>query len=53
MDYPEWSTWMFRCRFESGGLSEVVVFAGCEYDAWVSFGLLTGIRVCLDGLEHW
>lgn len=29
------------------------VFAACEYDAWVSFTLLTGIKVNLEGLEHW
>jgi len=30
-----------------------VVHAACEYDAWVSFRVLTGFDVSLDGLEHY
>ena len=52
MDYEEWSTWVFRCWFASGGFGRVVVHAACEYDAWVSFRVLTGINVNLDGLEY-
>lgn len=53
MVYDEWSTWVFRCWFASGGFGRVVVHAACEYDAWVSFRVLTGINVNLDGLEHY
>jgi hypothetical protein len=52
-DFYGWSEWVFRCVFEEGGRRVVRVFAACEYDAWVSFTLLTGIEVNLDGLEHW
>lgn len=48
-----WSKWLFRCWFEGGGRGQVVVYAACEYDAWVSFRVLTGIVVDLDGLERW
>lgn len=48
-----WSKWLFRCVFEDGGSGRVVVYAACEYDAWVTFSVLTGIRVSLEGLEHW
>ena len=53
MDYGEWSTWVFRCWFSGGGRDRVVVHAACEYDAWVTFCVLTGVRVDLDGLEHY
>jgi hypothetical protein len=43
---------VFRCWFASGELGKVVVYAACEYDAWVSFRVLTGINVSLDGLER-
>lgn len=52
MDYEEWSTWVFRCWFASGGRGRLVVHAACEYDAWVSFRVLTGISVNLDELEY-
>lgn len=51
MDYELWSTWVFRCWFSGGDQGRVVVYAACEYDAWVSFRVLTGIRVSLDGLD--
>jgi hypothetical protein len=44
---------VFRCWFASGGSGKLVVHAACEYDAWVSFSVLTGIKVNLDGLERW
>jgi hypothetical protein len=47
-----WSKWLFRCVFEDGSLGKMVVYAECEYDAWVTFRVLTGIRVDLDGLER-
>ena len=47
-----WSKWLFRCVFHDGSLGKMVVYAGCEYDAWVTFRVLTGIRVDLDGLER-
>ena len=43
---------MFECVFEFGDSGRVLVWAECEYDAWVSFSVLTGIRVGLEGLEH-
>lgn len=52
-DFYGWSEWVFRCVFEESGRSVMRVFAVCEYDAWVTFTLMTGIQVNLDGLEHW
>jgi len=52
-DFYGWSEWVFRCVFEDSPRRVLRVFAACEYDAWVSFSLLTGIRVNLEGLEHW
>ena len=51
VDEFDWSCWVFSCLFDSGGVERVVVYASCEYDAWVSFRVLTGLRVDLDGLE--
>lgn len=53
MEYDEWSTWVFRCWFASGERGRLVVHAACEYDAWVSFSVLSGIQVSFDGLERW
>ena len=39
--------------FEDSGKGVMRVYAACEYDAWVSFTVLTGIKVNLEGLEHW
>jgi len=52
-DFYGWSEWVFRCVFEEGGRRVVRVFAACEYDAWVTFSLMTGLSVDLSGLEHW
>ena len=52
-EYYTWSEWVFRCVFEDSGRGVMRVFAACEYDAWVSFTVLTGIKVNLEGLEHW
>ena len=52
-DFYGWSEWVFRCVFEEGGRRVVRVFAACEYDAWVTFTLITGLSVDLSGLEHW
>lgn len=41
----DWSCWVFSCVFESGRVGEVVVHAACEYDAWVVFEVVSGIRV--------
>lgn len=30
----------------------MMIYAACEYDAWVSFRVLTGLVVDLDGLER-
>jgi len=51
-NYYGWSEWVFRCVFEEGGKRVLRIFAACEYDAWVSFRLVTGIYVDLDGLKH-
>lgn len=48
-----WSQWIFSCLFDDGEVGSVVVYARCEYDAWVSFRVLTGIVVSLEGLDHW
>ena len=53
LDRNEWSKWLFRCVFVDGSLGKMVVYAACEYDAWVTFRILTGINVNLDGLEHY
>ena len=52
-EYYDWSEWVFRCVFKDSGKGVMRVYAACEYDAWVSFTVLTGIRVNLEGLEHW
>ena len=52
-DFYGWSEWVFRGVFEEGGRRVVRVFAACEYDAWVTFTLITGLSVDLSGLEHW
>ena len=46
-----WSTWVFPMVFESGRTGEVVVHAACEYDAWVTFSVVSGIRVELEWFE--
>ena len=48
-----WSQWRFRFYFEGGDRGVMLVWAGCEYDAWVTMRVLTGVRVSLEGLDHW
>lgn len=31
-------------------MERMVVFAACEYDAWVTMSLLSGVSVDLEGL---
>lgn len=42
---------MFRL-FTVDGVERVVVYAGCEYDAWVTLSVLNDLNVDLWGLSR-
>lgn len=45
-----WSCWRFSFLTRDGVDGGLLVWAGCEYDAWVCMSVVSGLRVDLWGL---